>query len=263
MKRFIKDIKAYYKYAIYSAQSELKAEVAGSYLNWIWWLLEPICFVIIYTFIFGYVFNAKEPNFPVFVFIGLTVWDFFSRNLKNSVRMIKNNKAIVSKVYIPKIILIISKMFVNGFKALISFGIVLLMLFIFRIPFTLNIFFIIPLIITLWLITFGFMCFLLHYGVFLEDLSNVINIVLRLLFYLTGIFYSIESKMGGSYPNIALILGKLNPIAYNISSLRKSILYGEMPDIKYMIFWFIISFIISVLGIYKIYRNENSYVKSI
>lgn len=79
MKRFWNDLKKHNGYGLYSAKAELKAEVAGSYLNWIWWILEPFCFMLIYTFIFGYVFNAKEAYFPVFIFIGITAWDFFSR----------------------------------------------------------------------------------------------------------------------------------------------------------------------------------------
>ena len=86
MKRFWKDLKSHYRYAIYSAKSELKSEVANSYLNWIWWVLEPFCFMLIYAFIFGVVFNASEQYFPVFIFLGITAWDFFNRCLTQSVK---------------------------------------------------------------------------------------------------------------------------------------------------------------------------------
>mgnify|MGYP000738924884 CR=1 FL=1 len=109
MSRFLKDTKKYYKYAIYSAKSKLQSEVASSYLNWLWWVLDPICFMLIYTLIFGVVFNAKEQYFTVFIFIGLTMWDFFNKSLLQSVKVIKANKPIVSKVYIPKFILLFVK----------------------------------------------------------------------------------------------------------------------------------------------------------
>ena len=132
MKRFWKDLKEHYRYALYSAKSELKSEVANSYLNWIWWVLEPFCFMLIYTFIFGYIFNTREPFFSAFVFIGLTAWDFFNRCLTQSVKLMRNNKSIVTKVYIPKFILLISRMFFNGYKMLISFGIIVAMVIFFR-----------------------------------------------------------------------------------------------------------------------------------
>ena len=78
LKRFYIDLKKYFPYSLVSAKSQLKAEVANSYLNWLWWILDPLCFMLIYTFIFGYVFKAKEPYFTVFIFIGLSMWDFFN-----------------------------------------------------------------------------------------------------------------------------------------------------------------------------------------
>ena len=48
MKKFIEDIKKYYKYIIYATRSNLKTEVANSYLNWLWWILDPLCFMLVY-----------------------------------------------------------------------------------------------------------------------------------------------------------------------------------------------------------------------
>lgn len=148
MSRFLKDTKKYYKYAIYSAKSKLQSEVASSYLNWLWWVLDPICFMLIYTLIFGVVFNAKEQYFTVFIFIGLTMWDFFNKTLQQSVKIVKNNKSIVAKVYLPKYILVMVRMFVNGFKMLISFGIVIIMMVIYRVPVSFNILYMIPIMLT-------------------------------------------------------------------------------------------------------------------
>ena len=108
-------MKKYWKYAIYSSKAQLKSEIANSYLNWLWWILDPLCFMLIYVFMFGYVFKSKQQYFAIFVFIGITLWDFFNKSLIQSVKVIKANKPIVSKVYIPKFILILVKMGVNGF----------------------------------------------------------------------------------------------------------------------------------------------------
>ncbi len=83
--RFFKDVRKYLPYAIWSAKADLQAEVATSYLNWMWWLIEPICSMLIYTMIFGVVFKAKEDYFPIFVFFGITMWSFFSRSRTASV----------------------------------------------------------------------------------------------------------------------------------------------------------------------------------
>lgn len=258
MKRFYNDLKQYYKYAIFSAKSELKAEVANSYLNWLWWILDPICFMLIYSFIFGYVFNGSEPYFPIFIFIGLTAWDFFNRNTVQSVKMLQNNKSIITKVYIPKFILIASKMMVNGFKMFVSFGVVVFMMIFYQVHISYKILYVIPILLVLFIITFACMSFLLHYGVFVEDLSNIIHIVLRLLFYITGVFYSVQTRLPEPYGSYAL---KLNPIALILDSLRKSVLYGETPARKLLLVWGGIGLMFLILGIKKIYKNENTYVK--
>ena len=131
-------MKKYWKYAVYSSKAQLKSEIANSYLNWLWWVLDPLCFMLIYVFMFGYVFKSKQQYFAIFVFIGITFWDFFNKCLIQSVKLIKANKPIVSKVYIPKFILILVKMGVNGFKMFISLLIIVAMLAVWRVPITYN-----------------------------------------------------------------------------------------------------------------------------
>ena len=259
-RRFIRDMRKYYRYSIVAARSELRAEVANSYLNWLWWVLEPFCFMLIYTFMFGYVFGAKEPYFPVFIFIGISMWDFFNRMVKNSVKIVKNNKAIVSKVYLPKYILVLTKLWVNGFKMIISFAIVIVMMAAYRVPVTWNVLYFVPVLAVLMLLSFGCSCWLMHYGVFVEDLSNVLDIVLRILFYLTGVFYNVRKRIPAPY---GAVMTKYNPIAFLLESMRNSLLYGQTPHRKQMLGWLAVSLILCWTGIRKVYRNENSYVKAI
>lgn len=259
-KRFRDDMKKYWKYAIYSSRAQLKSEIANSYLNWLWWVLDPLCFMLIYVFMFGYVFKSNQEYFAIFVFIGITLWDFFNKSLIQSVRLIKGNKPIVSKVYIPKFILLIVRMGVNGFKMCISLLIIVAMLVVWRVQLTWNVIYVIPIMMTLMVLVFGLGCFFLHYGVFVEDLSNVLNIFLRFLFYLTGVFWSIMDRLPSP---LNLYIGRGNPIAFLISSMRDCVIYGKTPHRKLLLLWFIVGLVISILGVRKIYKNENSYVKVI
>lgn len=258
-KRFLNDIRKYFRYSIVAAKSKLKSEVANSYLNWIWWVLDPLCFMLIYTFIFGYVFGSKEQYFPIYIFIGLSMWDFFNRTLSQSVRIVKANKPVVSRVYFPKFVLILTKIWINGFKMLISFGIVIFMMIIFRVPVSWSLLYTIPILLILAIFSFGCSCFLLHYGVYVEDLSNVISIVLRFAMYLTGIFYNVEKRI----PQYGALLNRINPVAFLMTSMRNSMIYASAPDLKLLLIWFVLSVLLAVAGIRKIYKEENSYVKSI
>ena len=131
--KFFKEIKEYFSYMVYAAYASLKAQVAGSYLNWFWWVFEPFGMMIVFAVIFGWLFKQGIQYFPVFIFIGNTIWWFFSRVITRSVSLIKWNETLLTRIYIPKHILVIVEMFINGFQMLIQFGIVACLLVFYRI----------------------------------------------------------------------------------------------------------------------------------
>ncbi len=263
LKRFIDDIKKYKRYTIIAARMQLKTEVANSYLNWLWWILEPFFFMLVYVFVFSVVFRSNTQYFPAFIFIGISVWSFFNACMVTSVSLIRNNRNVITKVYLPKFVLIISKIYVLLFKMGISMLISVVLMIIYRVPITLNILWFFPLLIELVVITFAFMTILLHFGVYVSDLVNVVRILLRMGFFMTGIFYSIEERIGALYPAVAYAMLRFNPIAFILSSFRDVMLYSKGVNVKYYLIWMVVGLLISGLGIRLIYKNENSYVKVI
>ena len=258
LNRFIRDVKKYRGYTVYAAKSALKSEVANSHLSWLWWILDPLLFMIVYSFVSLVVFRKKEPYLPVFIFIGFNCWNFFSGCLQQSVKLVTANRSIVSRVYLPKFILVFERMITNGFKMTIAFSLVIIMMIGYRVPVDWKVVFLIPLFIVLLVVTFAFSSILLHFGVYVEDLANVVTVVLKLLFYLTGIFYSISNRV--PYPYSSLLL-KCNPMALLVDSMRRVLIYQTMPEWGAVLVWFLIGAALSVIGVRNIYRHENSYVK--
>lgn len=260
MGRFISDVKKYHSYTVYAAKSSLKTEVANSHLSWMWWILDPLLFMIVYTFVSMIVFQKKEPYLPVFIFIGFNSWNFFSGCLQQSVKLVTSNRAIVSRVYLPKFVLVLERMMTNGFKMTVAFSIVIIMMIGYRVPIDWKVILLLPLLLMLLVITFAFSSLLLHFGVYVEDLANVTTVVLKLAFYMSGIIYSIEKRV--PYPYNSLLL-KCNPMALLVDSMRKVLIYRTMPDWSPLLVWFVIGVIFSAIGIRNIYKYENSYVKVI
>ena len=261
VKKFLSNIKKYYKYAVRSAKAELKSEVADSYLNWLWWIIEPMCFMFIYTFVFGVIFPNKTPYFASFVFIGLTCWDFFNRMVSGSVKLIINNRDLVTKVYIPKYILLLSKSFTYLFKMSISLVITFGLMFFQGVTFSWHIILIIPIFLVLYIISFGIGLLLMHFGVTVNDLSNLTTIILRMIFYLSGVFYNINER--GIASNLKFILLKLNPAAFVMNELRNVLLNNTLPDFCWLGIWLLIGIILTLIGVHVIHKNENSYAKVI
>ncbi len=263
MKRFFKDFGRFWEYARYAAKASLEAEVAGSYLNWVWWILEPFCFMLVYTFIFGVVFEARESHFALFVYIGLTVWNFYNKSVKSSVRLIKRNKGTISKVYIPKFILVITEMLVNAFKFLIACAITAVLMIVQGVGLSIYFLNIFPLAVMLFLVTFACCMLVMHIGVYVQDLSNIVNIFFRVLMYMTGIFYSIEHRLGDRYPTLSRIMTDVNPLAYLVTGFRNAVVYKEPMDYRFWALWVVIAIVVSAICIRTVYKNENNYVKVI
>ena len=261
MRQFFRNIKKYRKYALYSAKAELKSEVAGSYLNWLWWILEPFCFMLIYTFVFGTVFKSRGAYFASFVMLGLAAWTFFKNMLSGSVKLVSGNRDLVTKVYIPKYILLLSKSYTYLFKFFISLIIAIGLMIYQHVPLTWLIIYIIPIIGVLYLVSFGIGLILMHFGVTISDLSNVTNLVLRMVFYLSGVFYNINDKLKGTMKHLLL---RGNPAAFCMNEMRKAtMLADKQPSIEGVIFWLVTGIILVMIGVHLIHKNENSYAKVI
>ena len=264
MNRFFHNIGKYFKYAVRSAKAELKSEVADSYLNWLWWVIEPFCFMLIYTFVFGVVFGNKTAYFASFIFIGLTVWEFFNRMISGSVTLIINNRDLVTKVYLPKYILLVSKsftyLFKTGISLVISFGLMAFQ----HVKFSWHIVFILPILSVLYILTFGIGTILMNFGVTVNDLSNLTRIVLRMIFYLSGVFYDISEKLKGMQDGkLSYILLRFNPAAFIMHEMRKVMLENRLPSFEGLAFWLLIGLALCFLGVHMIHKNENSYAKVI
>ncbi|EOS48865.1 hypothetical protein C809_01976 [Lachnospiraceae bacterium MD335] len=258
--RFFKELKQYWGFAVYSAKCDLKAEVANSYLNWLWWILEPFCTMIIYALVFGVAFKTDVAYFPIFILIGIMMWDFFNRLVMTSVEMIRGNQHIISRVYMPKYILVLQRMLVLAFKMMINLGIIIVMLIFFRVPVGINILFVFPILFVYFIFCFGCSLIIMHFGVYVSDLTNALGIILNFVYFLTGIFYNVQDSFPAPY---GYLLQRINPVAHLLFCIRKALLYNETPSCIMLSIWFVISIILSAIGLKLIYENENDYVKMV
>lgn len=258
MKKFINDLKKYKNYILYAAKSDIKSEIANSYLGWLWILLDPLLFMLIYTFVSVIVFGKSEPYFAAFTCIGLSIWKFFNRGITSSVRLVATNKDIVTKVYVPKFVLLFIDLVSNFVKMIISFSLVAIFMLYYHVNISFYILYIIPIIIVLFLFTFGISLFFMHFGVFVEDLTKVVPLALRLVFYMSGVFFSLKKRVPAPYGKILLTA---NPIAFLISTSRDVLLYSTAPNLLILGIWLIISLILIFFGIKLVYKYENTYVK--
>ncbi len=254
----IHDFVQYREYVLYAAAARLRSEVSNSYLNWVWWILEPFLDMAVYIIVFGFFFNMREEYFPVFLYIGISMWNFFSKSVKGSVGLIRRNRDIITKIYIPKYVLLMKDILVNLFKMFLSFIIVAVMMILYGIRPGLPVLFVIPVFIVFLMFSYGVSCLFLHLGVYYEDLEYFVSVMLNIWMYFSGIFYSIERLLPGI---TGRVLTTANPMAFFITMMRNALIYKKYVPLQWLLVWLIISAIFAGSGIILIRRNENNYVK--
>ena len=255
--KFIRNVKKYFPYASTTAWAELKSQVAESYLGWLWWILDPVLFMLVYTFIVKLVFGTTVEHFPLYVFIGLIMWNFFSSMAVSSVGIISSYRSVLLKTYMPKYILVIVQMIVNLIKMMIGLIISMVIVLIVGIPLTLNLMSLLPILAVYVLFTFGVSLFCAHGGVFIADLQNITSVLIRVLFYLSGIFYTLErlpSELRSIYAFVC-------PTGYLLAQCRNVVMYGAQADYLMLSYWLVLSIVLIIFGIKIMNKYENTYIK--
>lgn len=258
VKKFFSDIKKYGQYMVYAAKTDLKAEVANSYLNRLWWLLEPFFSMLVYVIVFGNLMGNSIENYPTFVFSALLMWNFFAKTVNHSVKQIRSSRDIITKVYIPKFVLLLSNMILNLFKLLFSMIVLVGMMLIFRVHVGIYIFWIIPAYAVMILLAFGLGMIFMHFGVYVDDLSYAVSILLNMLMFLSGVFYNMMTTLHEPLNGLMMCL---NPIAMIIDTMRNALLYNTAANVPLIGVWFLISLVLCCVGVHIVYKNENGYVK--
>lgn len=252
----LKNLFAYREYILYYANIKLTNRVAGTKLGVFWLFLDPLMFMLIYSFIVVYIFGNSMENFHIFVFIGLTTWKLISGNLLSATTSIRRNKGIFEQVYFHKFVYVVIDIVVGLYDFIISSSLIFLLMLQAGVPFTWHLIEMIPITIVAVLFTFSLSLIVAHFGVYVFDLTNVLDFTLKFLFYASPIMWSYGFNV---FPFSSIL--KLNPISIIIESYRDAIMYGVSPDYIGLSCLTVISIILIFIGYGLISKYEDDYAK--
>lgn len=94
---------------VFLVRKELKVKYKSSVLGLLWSMLNPAVVLMVYYVVFKYVLKNPTPDFALYLFSGLLVWNLFSTVLPGSSSTIVANSGIVKKVAFPREILPLSQ----------------------------------------------------------------------------------------------------------------------------------------------------------
>jgi ABC-type polysaccharide/polyol phosphate export permease len=223
--RLVKIIWQHRSLIVELVKREVKLRYRGTWLGFLWSLLNPLIMTVVYTVVFVYFFNVSTPNYSVFLFCALLPWTWFNEAVMSGTDCFVGRSGFVRDAIFPTAILPITSIASSMMNYVFSLPILLIALLAFRVPFGWSLL-TLPLIMAVqFLFTLGIVFILGTFNVFFRDLRYIVQNLLMALFFLTPIMYDINT-----IPARFLILLKLNPMEHIINDYRSIFYYNTWPD---------------------------------
>lgn len=201
-------------------RTDFKLRYQGSVLGYAWSLLRPLLlFVILYIVFVKFLrIGGDIPHFPVYLLLGIVLWNFFAEMTSQSLSSIVGRGDLIRKIKIPRWIIVLS----SSIAALINLGLNLIVVAVFMVLNHVDLYstlvFIPLLLLEIYMLALGVSLFLAAMYVKFRDVTYIWEVVLQAGFYVTPILYSLSIIHNVTYQKILL----MNPMAQAIQDARYS-----------------------------------------
>lgn len=236
---------------------ELQTRFGGYRLGYLWAPLEIIFQVVMYVIIFGTVMARTLPGmgYPLFLLSGVIPFYMFQKNATRALGAVEANQGLLMYRSVRHIDIIIARSFLELVIYFFTFWLLLLMLwglFGTTISFD-NLHIVLLCWLGLFLFSLGVALIMMVIGHYGGEISKIISIIFTILYFISGIMYSIHIV-----PQPYLDYLMYNPFIHNIELIRHS-LAPTYPnyhiDIWYFFKWMIAVDFIGLL-LYKACEND-------
>ncbi|TET56004.1 MAG: ABC transporter permease, partial [Dehalococcoidia bacterium] len=205
--------------------ANLKNRYQNTFLGFFWSLLSPLLLAGVLYFVFRNLWG-REQDFAINILVAVMAWQFFATGSSSSLRAIVRNSGLVTKVYVPRQILVLSDVLTSLINSLLAFIALLPILFILlgHLPITVLLF---PLVhvIYFWLM-YGLGLLLSALYVYFRDVDQIWQVLVRALFFGSPIMYPLSIV-----PPDLLPYYLLNPITQLILIYRDVMVAGDLPSL--------------------------------
>ncbi|MGB3413151.1 MAG: ABC transporter permease, partial [Microbacteriaceae bacterium] len=97
-------------------RKEIKVRYRGSVLGLLWSYVKPAVQFLVYYIALGVFLGLDRgvPNFPIYLFAGIVVVNFFTESIRNSTKSILDNSGLINKIYLPRELFPVASVWVSA-----------------------------------------------------------------------------------------------------------------------------------------------------
>ena len=237
---------------------DVKVRYKQTILGVAWIVIQPLVSIVVFTIVFGNFAKMPSDNipYPIFVFIGLLFWNFFSTTLSSSSDSLISNENILKKVYFPKVLAPLSSTLAHIVDLIPMLVILVGMLMYYKVTVTLQALILLPLLLVMMLVSaLGVGMFLAPINAKFRDVRYILPFFIQLMMYATPVVWP-SSLFGGT----SQIIRIFNPVAEAIEVSRSGF-FGTRPmDWPTLALSIGFTGLIFIIGFVYFRRQEDSFI---
>ena len=235
---------------------DLKVRYKQTALGAGWAILQPVLSMIVFSIFFGGLLSVPSEGvpYPIFSYAALLPWGVFAKALTDTGRSLVSNRAMLTKIYFPRMVIPLASVFSSLADFLIAFVVMLGLMVYYQIAPTSNIW-TLPFFLLLAVITaLGVGLWLSAMNVLYRDIGYMIPYITQLWFYLTPIVYP-DSEV----PEQWQFFYALNPMVGVVEGFRWALLGTSDAPNPMIAVSATISILVFISGMFYFRRMERTF----
>lgn len=214
----------------------------GSHLGLVWSVLNPLLMLGLYVFVFGFIFdgrfgviaNETRTDYALGIFLGLTLFSFIGEVMAMAPTIIIANPNFVKKVVFPLEILPAAHVGAAGFHLLISLGLALISLLLFKGSLHAELLWLPIIIIPLVLLAMGITWLFAALGVFFRDITQFMQFLTMAIMYSSAVFFAADK-----IPAQIWMFLRFNPLLLAIELARNTALWAQPMNYHHLLYLYL------------------------
>ena len=237
---------------------DIKIKYRKSVLGVLWTLLNPLLMMIVLSVVFSNLFRFDIENFPLYLLSGQIIFNFYNDATATAMSAIVGNAALIKKVYVPKYLFVISRVFSSFINLMASFTALMLVMVATRAELHWSVLLSVVPLALLMLLSLGIGLILAALTVKFRDIMHLYSVFTTVLLYLTPVIYPM-SILPEWLEKVVL----LNPLTNILTMFRDVMINGLIFDVWSLIIAVAETAFFLALGLYVFYKNQDQFILNI
>lgn len=234
---------------------DIKIKYRKSILGVLWTLLNPLLMMIVLAVVFSNLFKFDIENFPLYLLSGQIVFNFYNDATTSSMTSVIGNAALIKKVYVPKYMFVLSRVFSSFINLLASVTALMLVMIAMRAELHWTVILAIIPLILLVLLSLGIGLILAAVTVKFRDIEHLYSVFTTALMYLTPVIYPMSIL-----PEWLYYVVMLNPLTNILLMFRDVMIYNTLFSPGAMVLAIVETVFFLIVGLYVFYKNQDQFI---